>query len=45
MNEKTDVPNEQTNMVKGCLGLVLISTFCMVGAAALVYGAQWVLGW
>jgi hypothetical protein len=48
MNEnKTEAgePAKESGVVWGCLGLVLLSTFCMVGAGALVYGAQWLLGW
>jgi hypothetical protein len=48
MNEnktEADAPAQEPGVVRGCLGLVLLSAFCMVGAGALVYGAQWLLGW
>jgi hypothetical protein len=48
MNENeagSNAPTKQPNVVWGCLGLVLVSGCCLVGAGALVYGAQWLLGW
>jgi hypothetical protein len=29
------------HMVKGCLGLVALSAFSMIGAGALIYAVKW----